>query len=63
MGSPNAYGVECANAVHDQGEAQGLGHLVDELAVADSTAVGEVDRLSQPVEVLALVQLAPEAAS
>ena len=38
-------GVEGGDAVHDQGEAQGLGHLVHELAVADSAAVGEVDRL------------------
>jgi hypothetical protein len=38
-------GVEGGDAVHDQGEAQGLGHLVHELAVADGAAVGEVDRL------------------
>jgi hypothetical protein len=38
-------GVEGGDAVHHQGEAQGLGHLVHELAVADSAAVGEVDRL------------------
>ena len=39
-------GVEGGDAIHDQGEAQGLGHLVHELAVADSAAVGEVDRLA-----------------
>ena len=31
-------GVEGGDAVHDQGEAQGPGHLVGELAVADSAA-------------------------
>ena len=35
-------GVQGGDAVHGQGEAQGLGHLVHELAVADSAAVAKL---------------------
>ena len=53
-------GVEGGHAVDHQGEAQGLGRLVGELAVAHVAVVGEVDRVTKGVEALALVQLASD---
>lgn len=53
-------GVEGRHAVHDQGEAQRLGGLIDELAVADMAVVGEQDGVPHALEVLPLVELAPD---
>ena len=57
---PRSPGVEGGHAVDHQGEAQGLGRLVGELAMAHVAVVGEVDRITKGVEALALVQLASD---
>jgi hypothetical protein len=45
-GRSEEAGVEGGDAVDDECEAQGLGRLVGELAVADVAVVGEVHRLT-----------------
>ena len=39
-GLAEEVGVEGRNAIHDQGDAQGLGGLVDELAMANAGGAG-----------------------
>jgi hypothetical protein len=45
-GRSEEAGVEGGDAVDDECEAQGLGRLVGELAVADVAVVGEMHRLT-----------------
>lgn len=62
-GLAEEFGVVRGDAVDDQGEAQGLGGLVSELAVADVTVMSEVHGVAQPLERLALVELASDPAA
>src|SRR3984957_9962500 len=53
-------GIEGGHAIDDQAEAQGLGGLVRELAVAHLAVVSEMDCVAQTVEGLTLVELASD---
>ncbi len=61
-GPTEQLGVEGSDAVHHQGETAGVSHLVGELALANLAVPGEVHLVSQALERLALVQLAPHPA-